>query len=68
MKGTSSYYFSSECCLQIVYRFLWIELHEDKITVYGIRSEDFLQNKSAKTLALLHESQVYYTIGIKLFF
>jgi len=27
-----------------------------------------LQNKSVKTLALLHESQVYYPIAIKLFF
>jgi len=30
--------------------------------------EDRLQNKSVKTLTLLHESQVYYPIAIKFFF
>lgn len=29
--------------------------------------EDFLQNKSAKTLDVLHESQIRYCVGMKLF-
>jgi len=52
--------------MHIAYLLLWIELDEVKITGCGIFREDFLQNKSTKTLTFFHESQVYSTIGIKL--